>query len=1465
MPDPTAITPAFTLNQGGNVPYTTNGSGRDFIVAKGASFSITATQTEGAYTFVNWTKGGTEVGTNLTETITAGVAGPTTYVAQYKLDGYVFVTLVSNITGLSPAFTLTQGGSPVAGDFSTGEWRFSVDPTMKFEITAPTTAGTSPVYTLQGWSGEASGVATVEKGLIIGNTTYTALYYDASAKVIVTLVSSPTAANPAFTMTQASNSVPYTVNPAGGMDFAVTKNTNFTATAPMSSGIYTLQGWSGMPSGTATLTTQVAAAKTFTALYYDANAQVLVTLVSSPTAANPAFTLSQGGNVPYTVNPAGGMDFAVTKGVDFTATAPTTSGTSPVYTLQGWSGEPSGTATLTKQVSTATTFTALYYDASAKVIVTLVSSPSTINPLFTLSQSGNVPYTVNPAGGMDFAVTKNVDFTITAPPASGYVFQGWAGGASGVAAMTTQVAAAKTFTALYYNATTTVIVTLQANIAGISPELTLSQNSNPVLYTINTAGGRDFAVLKNTDFTATASPLSGYTLLGWAGELSGTTSITKQVATATTYTAIYYNSTYSLITLKANITAIDPDFTLSVAGTDLPSVKVAGGGRQFVVPMNSPYALLAPMVTGYALQGWEGGTSSVAIAAMPGTTQPTVTHVALYYNTATHALVTLKADPSSLSPAFTVTQDSASIPFTLNQVSGRDFAVEMNKDFTATAPTSATSSTSVVYTLLGWEGKIMGVADLVAQVSAPGTTLTAIYYDPLTQALVTINASPDTLNPVFIVNQNSKALLSVLPATGNGRVFAILKAADFAMTAPSVSGYTFKYWMDNTSTDNPRTITANTVTGATTYTAYYLSNSGTVTLTLNSYPGEGGTFEYRLAGTTAWISYTGTVSFNTGSVVEVQTTPAADYVFRFWNDSTTDNPKTVTMSANTTLTAYFLSTDPTKISEITLTASPTGAGTFTWSLPGMTVAQTYSAPFLVNKTDDLTVITAQATGYTFRFWEDASLSATRHVGPQATNVTFIAYFLGSDTVTVTLTTDPAGAGTFTWSLPGMTVNQTYSAPFKVNKVDDLTVITTAKTGYTFQYWEDASTSTTRHVGPQAANVTFTAYFLAPNAYTLTLNSYPVGAGSFQYSVDGGASWMNYTGPVKLNPNTVVQIQIPTDPDYTFRWWNDAKTDNPRTVTMSSNVTLTAYFLSTDPTKIAEITLVASPAGAGTFTWSLPGMTTVMPYSSPFLVNKTDSFTVNTTRTGEYSFMSWEDGSKNATRNIGPQSANKTFTAYFEINVKVYYITATADGNSNISPSGKVEVPGGIDKTFRFYANEGYTITSVIVDGRPIDQAQVSSGSYTFYSVNMNHTIDVISAVALNNSVTLTIDVVEKDRGVAEYSIDGSAFAKYTIPVTFSAGSDVNVRAVAEGGYHFDSWEPSSVARIPALSFDNASSSISLKLHFAPDSDTSRVGLDLSLLLWILIAIVLLIIIALLIWWFAVAAKRRKKEEEEEKQ
>ena len=70
---------------------------------------------------------------------------------------------------------------------------------------------------------------------------------------------------------------------------------------------------------------------------------------------------------------------------------------------------------------------------------------------------------------------------------------------------------------------------------------------------------------------------------------------------------------------------------------------------------------------------------------------------------------------------------------------------------------------------------------------------------------------------------------------------------------------------------------------------------------------------------------------------------------------------------------------------------------------------------------------------------------------------------------------------------------------------------------------------------------------------------------------------------------------------------------------------------------------------------------------------------------------------------------------------MFTITATADPNGTITPSGTVQVPYNTNYTFNTTPNTGYQLDKIFVDGVE-DAAATAAGFYTFENVTTNHTI-----------------------------------------------------------------------------------------------------------------------------------------------
>jgi hypothetical protein len=94
----------------------------------------------------------------------------------------------------------------------------------------------------------------------------------------------------------------------------------------------------------------------------------------------------------------------------------------------------------------------------------------------------------------------------------------------------------------------------------------------------------------------------------------------------------------------------------------------------------------------------------------------------------------------------------------------------------------------------------------------------------------------------------------------------------------------------------------------------------------------------------------------------------------------------------------------------------------------------------------------------------------------------------------------------------------------------------------------------------------------------------------------------------------------------------------------------------------------------------------------------------------------------------------TITVYFTINT--FVITASADENSEIDPSGEIIVNYGNNQYFSYSANDGYVIDQLLIDGEETSFYS-QSGTYAFTNVQANHTIAISTTVSTAPTPTPT--------------------------------------------------------------------------------------------------------------------------------
>ncbi|MCL1978934.1 MAG: hypothetical protein FWG60_02100 [Methanomassiliicoccaceae archaeon] len=261
-------------------------------------------------------------------------------------------------------------------------------------------------------------------------------------------------------------------------------------------------------------------------------------------------------------------------------------------------------------------------------------------------------------------------------------------------------------------------------------------------------------------------------------------------------------------------------------------------------------------------------------------------------------------------------------------------------------------------------------------------------------------------------------------------------------------------------------------------------------------------------------------------------------------------------------------------------------------------------------------------------------------------------------------------------------------------------------------------------------------------------------------------------------------------------------------------------------------------------------TYVVVYYLPFSLAKADIPSI-----AGYSFKDWKIGiagmPEGNTTVFLPSVTSDTeiYLIYGPAQVKEYFIKATADSFTTISPSGTVTVPAGTSKTFTFSANPGFYIKDVIVDGVYLSGAEIGLGYYTFSNVLYNHTITVVGGMTPRADITLRIDVMEGS-GYAEYSINGGTAMRYVSIVNLPEHANVIVYAYAGDGYEFKEWRDGSIVIVTYdYAMNDLMSSVQLELYFTDES-----GSGLSNLFW-WIAATLLLLLAGLLFWFIIFYRR----------
>ncbi len=406
-----------------------------------------------------------------------------------------------------------------------------------------------------------------------------------------------------------------------------------------------------------------------------------------------------------------------------------------------------------------------------------------------------------------------------------------------------------------------------------------------------------------------------------------------------------------------------------------------------------------------------------------------------------------------------------------------------------------------------------------------------------------------TIMVVFATNDSCQITTS---HTGNGTTQGDTTAMyqdSVTLTAVADYGYEFSRWEDG-NTDNPRVVVAIMDKD---YKAIFVKRSFTIIGVGQNGTIEGaGTFEYETS-------------------CQLTATPNFGYHFAQWSDGVTDNPRSIILTQDTTFTAEFAK------NAYSISLSHEGAG----SIVGDTTAL-YQ--------DSVTLSAVADYGWQFSRWSDGNTDNPRTIVVTADCAYQVIFIKRSFTITgVAQNGTIEGAGTFEYET-------------------SCQLTATPNFGYHFAQWSDGVTDNPRSI-ILTQDTTFTAEF-AKNAYSISLSH--EGAGSivgdttalYQDSVtlsavaDYGWQFSRWSDGNTDNPRTIVvtadcayqvifikrsftitgvaqngtiegagtfeyetSCQLTATPNfgYHFAQWSDGVTDNPRSIILTQDTTLTAEF------------------------------------------------------------------------------------------------------------------------------------------------------------------------------------------------------------------------------------------------------------------------------------------------------------------
>jgi hypothetical protein len=394
-------------------------------------------------------------------------------------------------------------------------------------------------------------------------------------------------------------------------------------------------------------------------------------------------------------------------------------------------------------------------------------------------------------------------------------------------------------------------------------------------------------------------------------------------------------------------------------------------------------------------------------------------------------------------------------------------------------------------------------------------------------------------------------------------------------------GFIFERWTDSI-TDNPREVV---VTQDSTFIAMFSPRQYTITVE-SDHPG--------------WGTVAGGGTYYYGDTIQISATAYLGFQFNGWDDGNTDNPRTIIVTDDLRYLGLF----GVQQCLIKTEVIPEGAGT-------VNGGGTYDYGTTIH-------LTAHSnTGYTFTQWNDGNITNPRSVFVEG-NATYTAVFTPLQ-YEITTECDPVEGGTVTGA-------GTYDYG------STATLTATPNENYIFLCWSDGIASNPRNV-TVTSNANYKALFHLNGTpqYTITV----VANDTLLGTVTGSGTYPS---------GTTIDIEARPYSGAVFTSWDDGNTDNPRSVTVTQDMTFTAIFTEVETYLITvrpENPLQGSTYGSGQYQLNQEVSIGAVP------------------RPGYY-FSGWQDGDMNNPRTIIVTGNAEYIASFSQDPVETYTVTVYYD-------------------------------------------------------------------------------------------------------------------------------------------------------------------------------------------------------------